>query len=103
MTRRWASRQPVQEVKLFIADDLHMMTDQKCQLEVIVSRMRYISSQLESPIRFIALSSPIANYSTVAEWLGAESVFNFSPSVRPVQLDIFPKTFDHNDYRIRTS
>jgi len=58
---------------------------------------------LNSNIRIVATGSPIANYTTISDWIGAEHVFNFSPSVRPVQVDLFVKTFDHNDLLIRTS
>lgn len=32
-------------------------------IEIICSRMRYISSQVEDPIRIVMLSSPVANAS----------------------------------------
>ena len=38
-------------------------------LEVIVSRMRYISSQTERQIRFVGLSTAIANSADLADWL----------------------------------
>lgn len=59
-------------------------------LEVICSRMRYISSQIERPIRIVALSSSLSNAKDVAHWLGcsATSTFNFHPNVRPVPLEL---------------
>jgi pre-mRNA-splicing helicase BRR2 len=59
-------------------------------MEVIVSRMRYISVQTEQPIRIVALGASLANGRDVAEWIGAstQSTFNFHPSVRPVPLEI---------------
>lgn len=42
-----------------------------------MSRMRYISSQTELPIRFVGLSTALANAVDLADWLG------IPPSVRP--------------------
>lgn len=55
-------------------------------LEVIVSRMRYISTQTDRAIRFVGLSTALANAHDIADWLGIGRVglFNFKPSVRPV-------------------
>lgn len=43
--------------------------------------MRYISSQLERPIRIVALAASLANAKDVGEWIGATShgLFNFPP------------------------
>lgn len=38
-------------------------------MEVIVSRMRYISSQTERNIRFVGLSTALANAADLADWL----------------------------------
>ncbi|CAK7322805.1 unnamed protein product [Dovyalis caffra] len=70
--------------------------------EVIVSRMRYISSQTERAVRFVGLSTALANASDLADWLGVGEfgLFNFKPSVRPVPLEVkeviidMPKTVD---------
>lgn len=52
--------------------------------QVITSRMRYISAQLEAPIRILALSASLANAKDVGEWIGATShgMFNFPPGAR---------------------
>ncbi len=49
--------------------------------QVVTSRMRYISSQLEQPIRIVALSASLANAKDMGEWIGATShgLFNFPP------------------------
>lgn len=39
-------------------------------LEVIVSRMRYIAATLNQPIRFVGLSTALANAVDLADWLG---------------------------------
>jgi replicative superfamily II helicase len=60
-----------------------------------VSRMRYISSQTERAIRFVGLSTALANAQDLAEWLGVEEqgLFNFKPSVRPVPLEVHIQVF----------
>lgn len=52
--------------------------------------MRYISSQTESPVRVIGLSTALANARDLADWMGIESIglYNFRPSVRPVPLEV---------------
>ncbi|KAJ8316877.1 hypothetical protein KUTeg_004781 [Tegillarca granosa] len=48
LSRRWKLRKNVQNINLFIVDELHLIGgDVGPVLEVICSRMRYISSQLE--------------------------------------------------------
>ena len=42
-------------------------------LEVIVSRMRYISAHTERGVRFVGLSTAVANAQDLAEWLGIGS------------------------------
>jgi replicative superfamily II helicase len=57
--------------------------------------MRYISSQTERAIRFVGLSTALANAQDLAEWLGVEEqgLFNFKPSVRPVPLEVHIQVF----------
>lgn len=59
-------------------------------LEVICSRMRYMSAHLEHTIRVVALSSSISNAKDVSQWLGCTPTgfFNFHPNVRPVPLEL---------------
>lgn len=59
-------------------------------LEVICSRMRYMSSQITRGIRIVALSSSLYNAKDIAQWLGCSSsaFFNFHPNVRPVPLEL---------------
>uniref|UniRef100_A0A6N2K3P8 U5 small nuclear ribonucleoprotein 200 kDa helicase n=1 Tax=Salix viminalis TaxID=40686 RepID=A0A6N2K3P8_SALVM len=73
LSRRWKQRKYVQQVSLFIIDELHLIGGQGGPvLEVIVSRMRYIASQIENKIRIVALSSSLANAKDL-EWIGATS------------------------------
>ncbi|KAL5751483.1 hypothetical protein ACOSP7_026086 [Xanthoceras sorbifolium] len=91
ISRNWHSRSYVTKVGLMILDEIHLLgADRGPILEVIVSRMRYISSQTELPVRFIGLSTALANASDLADWLGVGEIglFNFKPSVRPVPLEV---------------
>ncbi|XP_051152610.1 DExH-box ATP-dependent RNA helicase DExH14 isoform X2 [Andrographis paniculata] len=91
ISRNWHSRGYVKKVGLMILDEIHLLgADRGPILEVIVSRMRYISSQTERPVRFIGLSTALANANDLADWLGVEEngLFNFKPSVRPVPLEV---------------
>ncbi|XP_072177738.1 U5 small nuclear ribonucleoprotein 200 kDa helicase-like [Diadema setosum] len=97
LSRRWKQRKNVQNVNLFIIDELHLIGgDNGPVLEVICSRMRYISSQIERNIRLVALSSSLANAKDIAQWLGASptNTFNFHPNVRPVPLELHIQGFN---------
>ncbi|KAF9667696.1 hypothetical protein SADUNF_Sadunf15G0050500 [Salix dunnii] len=91
ISRNWHSRSYVTKVGLVILDEIHLLgADRGPILEVIVSRMRYISSQTERSVRFVGLSTALANASDLADWLGVGEIglFNFKPSVRPVPLEV---------------
>nr|CAD1837931.1 unnamed protein product [Ananas comosus var. bracteatus] len=91
ISRSWHSRSYVMKVGLMILDEIHLLgADRGPILEVIVSRMRYISSQTERAIRFVGLSTALANARNLADWLGVGDIglFNFKPSVRPVPLEV---------------
>lgn len=96
LSRQWQRRKNVQTVRLFIADELHMLGGQGGYMyEIIVSRMHYISLQLESDMRIVGLSVSLANARDIGEWLGAtkQTIFNFSPQVRPVPLELHIQSF----------
>ncbi|KAK4375666.1 hypothetical protein RND71_006343 [Anisodus tanguticus] len=64
---RWKQRKHVQQVSFSIVDELHLIGDKGGSvLEVIVSRMRYISSRVENKIRIVALSTSLANAKDLA-------------------------------------
>ncbi|KAF5178468.1 Dexh-box atp-dependent rna helicase dexh14 [Thalictrum thalictroides] len=91
ISRNWHTRSYVTKVGLMILDEIHLLgADRGPILEVIVSRMRYISSQTERAVRFVGLSTALANARDLADWLGVGDVglFNFKPSVRPVPLEV---------------
>ncbi|KAK3440303.1 hypothetical protein EUGRSUZ_B00583 [Eucalyptus grandis] len=91
ISRNWQSRGYVTKVGLIILDEIHLLgADRGPILEVIVSRMRYISSQTDRAVRFVGLSTALANAGDLADWLGVgdTGLFNFKPSVRPVPLEV---------------
>lgn len=96
LSRQWQRRKNVQAVGLFIADELHMLGGQGGYIyEVIVSRMHYIALQTERELRMIGLSVPLSNARDIGEWLGAKkhTVYNFSPHVRPVPLELHIQSY----------
>ncbi|KAI3960834.1 hypothetical protein MKW92_027349 [Papaver armeniacum] len=104
LSRRWKHRKYIQQVSLFVIDELHLIGGQGGHiLEVIVSRMRYIASQNENKIRIVALSTSLANAKDLGEWIGATShgLFNFPPSVRPVPLEIHIQGVDIANFEAR--
>ncbi|KAJ8667090.1 hypothetical protein QAD02_008752 [Eretmocerus hayati] len=105
LSRRWKQRKNVQNIQLFIVDELQLIGGEDGPvLEVACSRARYISSQLEKPTRIVALSSSLADAKDVAQWLGAPAAgtFNFHPSVRPVPLELHVQGINitHNASRL---
>jgi pre-mRNA-splicing helicase BRR2 len=72
-------------------------------MEVVTSRMRYMSSQLEHPVRVVGLCTSLANARDLGEWIGASShgLFNFPPGVRPVPLDIHVQGVDIVNFEAR--
>jgi activating signal cointegrator complex subunit 3 len=54
------------------------------------ARTRYVAASLGRSIRFVGLSTALANAHDLADWLGCTpgaGLFNFKPSVRPVPLE----------------
>ena len=99
LSRRWRTRKPIQDVSLLIVDELQLIAGKTGPtMEIIVSRMRYIKSQLQSNLRIVGLSASVANAKDLGEWIGAPSncVFNFHPASRPVPLEIRVTGFDHS-------
>ncbi|EXJ57953.1 hypothetical protein A1O7_05376 [Cladophialophora yegresii CBS 114405] len=96
LSRQWQRRKNVQNVELFIADELHMIGGENGAVyEVVVSRMQYIHIQLENNMRIVGLSVPLSNARDVGEWLGANkhTIYNFSPVTRPVGLQLHIQSF----------
>lgn len=108
LSRRWKTRKPVQDVSLFIIDELQLIAGKTGPtIEIIVSRMRFMASQLRNKagLRILGLSASVANAKDLGEWLGAPSncIFNFHPPSRPLPLEIRVTGFDHVDFNARTT
>jgi len=107
VSRNWHHRVYVQRVALVIIDEIHLLgLDRGPVLEVIVSRMRYIAEKTKSAVRFVGLSTALANSYDVATWLGIEtkptnkisSLYNFKPAVRPCPVTVHIEGFAEKHY-----
>eukprot|EP00299_Pterocystis_sp_00344_P001270 c11102_g1_i1.p1 GENE.c11102_g1_i1~~c11102_g1_i1.p1 ORF type:complete len:818 (+),score=229.76 c11102_g1_i1:220-2454(+) len=101
ISRAWQHRGYVKKVGVMIFDEIHLLGgDRGPVLEVIVSRMRHVSAQTNSGIRFMGLSTALANAPDLAQWLGVprQGLFNFRPSVRPVPLEVHIQGFPGRHY-----
>ncbi|VEU23061.1 DEKNAAC104164 [Brettanomyces naardenensis] len=98
ISRNWQTRKFVQNVSLVVMDEIHLLaSDRGPILEIIVSRMNYISSFTKKPIRLLGLSTAVSNAMDMAGWLRVkDGLFNFPPSIRPVPLQMFIDGFPDN-------
>ncbi len=107
LSRRWRQRKSVQQVALFIPDDLHLVGSAGgSTLEMVVSRMRLFPFELETRVRIVALAACVANAKDLGDWIGATAhgLFNFRPDVpgvRPVPLEIHLQGFEINHFSSR--
>ena len=96
LSRQWQRRKNVQSVQLFIADELHMLGAHGGFIyEIIVSRMHQIALQTENNMRIVGLSVSLSNARDIGEWIGAtkHTIYNFSPHVRSVPLELHIQSF----------
>ena len=96
LSRQWQRRKNVQSVQLFIADELHMLgAHGGFMYEIIVSRMHQIALQTENNMRIVGLSVSLSNARDIGEWIGAtkHTIYNFSPHVRSVPLELHIQSF----------
>lgn len=96
LSRQWKRRKNVQSVELFIADELQLLGGSMGYVyETIVSRMHYIRTQTELPMRIVGLGVSLANARDIGEWIDAKKhdIYNFSPHVRPVPLELHIQSY----------
>ncbi|KAF9003722.1 Sec63-domain-containing protein [Hymenopellis radicata] len=96
LSRRWRQRKNVQNIGLIIADEVQLVGGEVGPTyEVVISRTRYVSAQTEIKTRIVACGVSLANAKDLGEWMGAPShtIFNFSPSARPLDMDIHLQSF----------
>ena len=108
ISRNWLHRTYVKKVNLIIIDEIHLLGLERGPIiEVIVSRMRYMCHKLKTQVRFIGLSTALANSLDVAEWLGIDTkytrksppgLFNFRPAVRPCPVTVHIEGFSEKRY-----
>ncbi|XP_058126736.1 probable ATP-dependent DNA helicase HFM1 [Anopheles ziemanni] len=104
-TRHWGDQtvaNVLQPVRLFLIDEIQVMDDgvRGANLELVVSRMKYIDSRLHrgeqrndggqpESIRFIAVSACIPNVDDIARWLKNERnvlPFSFAETYRSTRI-----------------
>lgn len=96
LSRQWQRRKAVQTVALLIADEVHMVGGSGGQVyEIVISRMQAMAAQLESKLRIVGLSVSLSNARDIGEWIGANkhTIYNFSPAIRAVPLELKIQTF----------
>ena len=101
ITRFWSQRSYVQLVSLLIIDEIHLVgADRGPTLEVIVSRLNYISAKTSQRVRIVGLSTALANPHDLGRWLGISDrhIYNFSNAVRIVPLETHIAGFPGKHY-----
>ena len=88
ISRNWQTRKFVQHLSLVIMDEIHLLaSDRGPILEIIVSRMNYISSFTKNPIRLLGLSTAVSNAVDMAGWLKVkDGLFNFPQSLSLIHI-----------------
>ncbi|KAG8908173.1 DEIH-box ATPase [Tulasnella sp. 403] len=97
LSRRWKQRKHVQNIGLLIADEVQLVGGEiGPTYEVVISRTRYVSAQTKNSTRIVACGVSLANARDLGEWMGASThtVFNFTPSARPLPMEIHLQTFN---------
>jgi len=101
VSRRWRAknRKAIHSLRLVIFEHIHLINSNSSAYEVSCARLRLMFTELEQEHRFIVLGTSIANSTDVADWLGIhlDNVYNFHPSNRPTELDLFVHSFDQHD------
>lgn len=99
--------------QLIIIDDIHLLfNDRNSVLEWVCSKIRYITKRNgkinpDKRARIVALGSPMACAESIKSWLTFERgarepiLFNYSPSIRPVKLNLIIQKFTHYNYQMR--
>lgn len=109
VSRGWPSRSYVREVALIVIDEIHLLGEERGPvLEMIVSRANFISRRTSNSsssdggprMRILGLSTAVANAQDLAAWLSISKVglYNFSPSVRPVPIEVHVSGFSGKHY-----
>lgn len=98
VSRRWRQRKVVQSLEMVILDDIHVIGNVQGSIyENTITRLRFISSQVDHNMRFIAFSMPLASGRDFGDYLGCpkQSIYNFDPTDRNIK-QILIKEHKHN-------
>ncbi|KAF9474450.1 Sec63-domain-containing protein [Pholiota conissans] len=101
ISRRWRQRKNVQNLGLLIADEVQMVGGEVGPTyEVVISRTRYVERQTGNKTRVVACGVSLANAEDLGKWMGASehTIFNFSPSARPLDMAIHIQSFTINHF-----
>ncbi|KAH9477321.1 U5 small nuclear ribonucleoprotein 200 kDa helicase [Psilocybe cubensis] len=101
ISRRWRQRKAVQNLGLLIADEIQMVGGYDGPIyEVVISRTRYVERQTGHKTRIVACGVSLANAEDLGKWMGASehTIFNFSPSARPLDMAIHIQSFTINHF-----
>lgn len=100
-TRKIKKKKNFNDISLIIVDDVHLLSDNECSLEMALTRTRY-SSQNNS-LRYIILSTSLSNSNSICDWLNIEQAncFNFAPNVRQNKIEIFFYGYDSISHKAR--
>lgn len=96
VTRKWRQSKAVQNIRVVIADQLHLLGESGSSMEVVMSRMRFASTQNGSRLRILALSCSVTNANDLADWLGIKNIYSFPPTARTIPVSVVIESFDHN-------
>lgn len=91
ITRLFKYKKYISSVELIIIDEIHLLGEERgSALESIISRTQYISTYNKMNIRIVGLSTAISNAQDLGRWLNINKggLYNFSPSVRPIPIQI---------------
>lgn len=100
LSRRWKqkSRKVVYDLSLVVVDDLQLGS---VEMEVCVSRLRYIAVNLDKPIRLVGLCSSVLNAEDLASWMGSAKLVSLPPSARPGATEVSIVGFTENHFETR--
>ncbi|CAH1724972.1 activating signal cointegrator 1 complex subunit 3 [Aphis gossypii] len=101
ISRSWQTRNYVRQVALVVLDEVHLLgEDRGPVLEIIISRLNFISKHTGQHTRLVALTTALSTAADLAAWLhiGEMGLYNFRPSVRPVPLEVHISGYAGRNY-----
>ncbi|RLV91932.1 Pre-mRNA-splicing helicase BRR2 [Spathaspora sp. JA1] len=83
LSKRWKTQKSFKSIDLIILDDLHLVGS-LANYEILICKLRMLTSQWVTPFRIIALSNPVVNCRDLCDWIGVSksNIFNFPPQSR---------------------